>query len=298
VLWGLVAVLILAACGNGDPPGTPAPSVSSTPTTTLALHGPEECATGSIVALGSTALEPLVEAAAQAYMARCPDAEINIQGGGSGTGLAQVLQGGADIADSDIFAEQFDGVDPARLTDTPVAIEAFAVVTHPDIAVASLTQAQLIAIFTGKVTNWRAVGGPDTPIALISRPFSSGTRITFRTQALGGQEEAPGLGLPCDSSGALARAISDTPGAIGYLSLAYDRQHPGLHQIAFNGVAPNVTNITAGAYPIWSYGHLYTRGEPHGLTAAFLTYLRGTEIQDVLVPQLGYIPISRMHVTR
>jgi ABC-type phosphate transport system substrate-binding protein len=73
---------------------------------------------------------------------------------------------------------------------------------------------------------------------------------------------------------------------------------PELHLITFNGVEPSVTDITAGAYPIWSYGHLCTRGEPHGLTAAFLTWLRGTEVQQTLVPQLGYIPISQIHVTK
>jgi phosphate transport system substrate-binding protein len=293
----LALLLLLAGCASGG--GADAtPAASPTATSGVALHGPSECSAGSIVALGSTALLPLVEAAAQAYNARCPAARVQAQGGGSGTGLAQVSQGGAAIGDSDIFAEQLDGIDPRTLTDTQVAVQAFVIVAHPAITVDSLTQSELVGIFTGKITNWKAVGGPDQEIALISRPFSSGTRITFRQYALGGQREAPSIGMTSDSTGAVARAIHDTPGAIGYLGLAYYRQHPDLRLIGFNGKEPTVPNISDDSYPIWSYGHMYTKGAPTGLTKAFLDYMQSDEIENRLVPQLGYIPMAQVRATK
>jgi phosphate transport system substrate-binding protein len=296
LLTGLAGLLVLVGCGGGTGPvGTTA---AGTPGPGALLQGPEECGSGSIVALGSTALQPLVEAAASAYNGKCPAAKIQVQGGGSGTGLAQVAQGASAIGDSDIFAEQLGGIDASKLTDTRVAVQGFVIVAHPAITVDSLTQEQVTAIFTGKVTNWRAVGGPDREIALVSRPLSSGTRITFRTYALHGTREAPGLGMTSDSTGAVARVIRDTPGAIGYLSLAYYRQHPDLHLIRFNGKEPTVANISDDSYPIWSYGHMYTKGPPSGLTKAFLDYMHSDEVQYKLIPQLGYIPATQVRATK
>ncbi|MCA1723829.1 MAG: phosphate ABC transporter substrate-binding protein PstS family protein [Thermomicrobia bacterium] len=256
--------------------------------------GPATCMDSSIVALGSTALQPLVEAAAKAYMTKCPAAKINVQGGGSGTGLTQVLQGGATIGDSDIFAEQASGVDAKQIVDHQAVVQGFAIAANPSVKVTSLTADQVLSIWTGKVTNWKDVGGNDQKITIINRPTSSGTRATFKKYALKGATEAQGVALTEDSTGAVAKAINDTPGAIGYLGLAYFLTNKDLKQIQYNGKAPTVANISDDSYPIWSYGHMYTKGEATGLAKAFIDYILSDDIQTTLVPQLGYIPATQV----
>jgi len=256
--------------------------------------GPAACADGSIVALGSTALQPLVEAAAKAYTTKCPTAKISVQGGGSGTGLTQVLQGGATIGDSDIFAEEATGVDPKQIVDHQAVVQGFAMAANSSVTATSLTQDQVVSIWTGKVTNWKDVGGNDQKITIVNRPLSSGTRATFKKYALNGATEAQGLALTEDSTGAVAKAIGDTPGAVGYLGLAYFLTNKDLKQLMFNGKAPTIANISDNSYPIWSYGHMYTKGEATGLAKAFIDYILSDDIQTTLVPQLGYIPATQV----
>jgi len=256
--------------------------------------GPATCASGSIVALGSTALQPLVEAAAKVYSTKCPAAKINVQGGGSGTGLTQVLQGGATIGDSDIFAEEANGVDAKQIVDHQVVVQGFAMAANPSVTVTSLTQDQVIGIWTGKITNWKDVGGKDQKITIVNRPLSSGTRATFKKYALNGGAEAQGVALTEDSTGAVAKAIHDTPGAVGYLGLAYFGTNKDLKQIQFNGKSPTIANISDNSYPIWSYGHMYTKGAATGLAKAFIDYMLSDDIQTTLVPQLGYIPATQV----
>ncbi len=324
VIFGVLLTLILSACG-GSATATPAPAATaagaaatatkpagttaaaSSPVTTGTIaaagsavasggqpKGPASCADGSIVALGSTALQPLVEAAAKAYTTKCPNAKVNVQGGGSGTGLTQVLQGGATIGNSDIFGEEANGVDAKQIVDHQVVVQGFAMASNPSVKVDSLTQDQVVSIWTGKVTNWKDVGGNDQKITVVNRPASSGTRATFKKYALKGAAEAQGLALTEDSTGAVSKAINDTPGAVGYLGLAYFVTNKDLKQIKFNGKDPSVANISDDSYPVWSYGHMYTKGEASGLAKAFIDYILSDDIQTTLVPQLGYIPASQV----
>ncbi len=251
---------------------------------------------GSITAMGATALQPLVEQAAQQYMAKNPGARILVQGGGSGTGLTQVAAGAVDIGNSDIYAEEKDGIDAKSLVDHKVAVIGFAAVVNKAVTVDNLTQQELIGIFTGKITNWSQVDGPNMPIVLITRPSSSGTRFTFQKYALGGAMEATGISLTEDSSGTVRKTIAETRGAIGYLALSY--VDSSVKALQYSGVAPTKANIVNGRYPIWSYEHMYTKGTPTGLTKAFLDYMTTAEVQNTLVPQLGYIAISEMRVSR
>lgn len=289
------------AAATSAPAGTTAASSATTGTTTAGgaatggtPKGPASCTDGSIVDLGSTAIQPLAEAAAKVYTTKCTNAKVNVQGGGSGTGLTQVSQGGANIGNSDIFAEEGSGIDAKALTDHQIAVQGFAMAANPSVKVESLTQDQVIAIFTGKTTNWKDVGGPDQKIVVINRPASSGTRATFKKYALKGQSEAQGVALTEDSSGAVSKAINDTPGAIGYLGLAYFLTNKDLKVINFNGKAPTVENISDDSYPIWSYAHMYTKGEASGLSKAFIDYMLSDDIQTTLIPQLGYIPASQV----
>ncbi|MCR4430829.1 MAG: phosphate ABC transporter substrate-binding protein [Tepidanaerobacteraceae bacterium] len=251
---------------------------------------------GSITAAGSSALLPLVEQAASQFMSKNPNAKINVQAGGSGTGLKLVSEGTVEIGNSDIFAEEKLDADKAKeLVDHKVCVVGFATVVNPNIKVDNLTKQQLIDIFTGKITNWKQVGGDDQKIVILNRPTSSGTRATFKKYALDGQEEAQGIALTEESSGAIKKAIADTPGSISYLALSY--VDSSVKALKLDGVEPTAENITSGKYPIWSYEHMYTKGEPTGLTKAFLDYMVSDEVKS-LVAELGYIPISDMKVSR
>ncbi|KNZ70642.1 phosphate binding protein [Thermincola ferriacetica] len=249
---------------------------------------------GSITAVGSTALQPLVDQAAQQFMSENPDAQIVVNGGGSGTGLTQVSQGAANIGNSDVFAEEKDGIDASQLVDHKVAVVGMAAVVNPKVKVNNLTKQQLIDIFTGKITNWKDVGGIDQKITLVNRPKGSGTRATFKKYALDGAEEASGIEE--DSSGTVRKIIAETPGAIGYLALSYVDK--SVVAVSLDGVAPTKENIVEGKYPVWSYEHMYTKGEPKGLTKAFLDYMLSDDVQKTLVPKLGYIPVTEMKVEK
>jgi phosphate transport system substrate-binding protein len=252
-------------------------------------------ASGSITAVGSSALQPLVEEAASQFMAKNPGAQIVVQGGGSGTGLSQVSQGAADIGNSDVFAEEkLSAEEVAQLVDHKVCVVGMAAVVNPDITVDNVTQQQLIDIFTGKITNWKDLGGPDVKIQLVNRPKSSGTRATFKTYALKGAEEAQGIEQ--DSSGTVRKIINETPGAIGYLALSY--LDGSVKPLKLDGVEPTKENIIEGKYPVWAYEHMYTKGEPTGLAKDFLDYMLSDEVQKTLVPELGYIPVTEMKVER
>ncbi|MDA8211364.1 MAG: phosphate ABC transporter substrate-binding protein [Clostridia bacterium] len=254
----------------------------------------QENKSGSVTAVGSTALQPLVEEAATQFMSKNPNAQIVVQGGGSGTGLTQVSQGAADIGNSDVFAEEKKGIDAGQLKDHKVAVVGMAAVVNPNVGVKDLTQKQLIDIFTGKITNWKEVGGADQKITLVNRPKGSGTRATFKKYALNGVEEASGIEE--DSSGTVKKIIKETPGAIGYLALAYLDE--SVLALKLDGVEPKKENIVSGKYPVWSYEHMYTKGEPTGLKKEFLDYMLSSEVQDTIVPKLGYIPATEMKVTR
>lgn len=276
----LVSIFAVVGCGGtGDQNG----SSTSDPQ-----------ASGQVTAVGSTALQPLVEQASQQFMQENPDAQIVVNGGGSGTGLTQVSQGAADIGNSDVFAEEKDGIDASQLVDHKVAVAGMAAVVSPKINVNNLTKQQLVDIFSGKITNWKEVGGIDQKITLVNRPKGSGTRATFKKYALGGIEEAKGIEE--DSSGTVKKIVAETPGTIGYLALSYiDSSVIGL---SLDGVAPTEENITQGKYPVWAYEHMYTKGEPTGLTKTFLDYMVSDAVQKTLVPKLGYIPVTSMQVEK
>jgi phosphate transport system substrate-binding protein len=255
---------------------------------------PASTVSGSITVVGSTALMPLVEVAAKNFTAANAQAKVPVQGGGSGTGLTQVAGGAAAIGMSDIFAEEKDGIDAKALVDTRVCVVGFAAVVNPNVKVDNLTKKQLIDLFTGKVTNWKQVGGADVKVAVINRTKGSGTRATFDKWALDGATEVESTTE--DSSGAVRKMVAETPGAISYLALSYvDKTVVALK---LDGVTPTKDQIVTGKYPVWSYEHMYTKGQPDGLARQFLAYMVTADVQNRLVPDLGYIAITDMKINR
>lgn len=252
---------------------------------------------GTITAVGSTALQPLVEQAAKNFKAKNADATINVQGGGSGTGLNQVAEGSVEIGNSDVTAESKikDKELAKQLVDHKVAIIGFSVIAHKDVKVDNLTKEQIQGIFEGKYTNWKQVGGQDLAIQVVNRPKSSGTRATFVETIMGGKSEKEGLGTTQDSSGSVEKTITSTPGSISYIALSYltEEKRQNLRMVKIENADATKENILAKKYPFWSYEHMYTKGEPTGLTKAFIDYMMSDENKTV-VEKLGYIAATDM----
>ena len=231
---------------------------------------------GTITAAGSSALKPLADDAADSFLNDHPDVSITIDAGGSGEGLKQVSEGTVDIGNSDVAAEdKLDETAAKELVDHQVCVVTMAPIVNKDVAeagVKSLTKEQLISIFTGKTTNWKDVGGPDEDIVLVTRPESSGTRATFQKYALDGNEEASNTSMETDDSGVLLTNVKSTNGAIGYVALSYLTGDAGVETVAIDDVEPTLENTYSGKYPVWTFEHMYTKGEPNEVTKAFLDY--------------------------
>ena len=255
---------------------------------------------GTITAAGSSALKPLADDAADSFLNDHPDVSITIDAGGSGEGLKQVSEGTVDIGNSDVAAEdKLDETAAKELVDHQVCVVTMAPIVNKDVAeagVKSLTKEQLISIFTGKTTNWKDVGGPDENIVLVTRPESSGTRATFQKYALDGNEEASNTSMETDDSGVLLTNVKSTNGAIGYVALSYLTGDAGVETVAIDDVEPTLENTYSGKYPVWTFEHMYTKGEPNEVTKAFLDYITGDEY-GTQMEKLGYGVASKMTVT-
>lgn len=280
--------LLLAGCGSGGA------STESSQASGGSSSGAASNENVEILAVGSTALQPLVEAAGESFSADNPNYTITVQGGGSGTGLSQVEAGAVTIGNSDVFADEKDGVDASKLVDHKVAVVGMAPVVNKDAGVTDLSQQDLIDIFTGKVKNWSELGGADQEISVINRASGSGTRATFEKWGLDGAETIQTQEQ--DSSGTVRKIVAETPGAISYLALSY--LDDSIQALSLDGVEATPENIADNKWPIWSYEHMYTNGEPDANVKAFLDYIMTNDVQQGIVIELGYLPITDMKVER
>jgi phosphate binding protein len=274
----LIALLALVGCGQTTTPTTPAPNSS---TATIDKK--------TISAAGSTALQPLVKLAADDFMANNAGVQVNLSGGGSFTGLNNVASGSVDIGNSDVFVT--DELKDKGLVDHQVAVAPFLIITNKDVTVDNLTKAQLSDIFTGKIANWKDVGGKDEKISIIGRAKSSGSRATIVKIVMDGKDFTDAATAQ-DSTGNLITGVAQTPGAIGYIDAAYLKDT--VKALKYNGVAFSPDAVSNGQYPIYAFEHMYTKGEATGTVKSFLDYITSKDFQDKNVVKSGFIPISKV----
>lgn len=255
---------------------------------------------GTITAAGSSALKPLVDEASQKFIEKNPNVSITVDAGGSGEGLKQVSEGTVTIGNSDVSAEEKLDADQAKeLVDHQVCVVTMAPIVNKDVTeagVKDLSTDQLIGIFTGQITNWKDVGGPDEDIVLVTRPSSSGTRTTFEKYALNGNAEAENKSMETDDSGVLLKNVSDTKGAIGYVALSYLVDNKDVDAVSIDGVAPTLENTYNGTYKVWTMEHMYTKGKGSKADKAFIKYIMSDDFAKTC-EKLGYGVSSKMEST-
>ena len=268
------AAVLLAGCGGGASGGS---------------SGAATEVSGKISASGSTALLPLLKPAQEEFQNQHAKVTVNVAGGGSFTGMNQVAEGSVDIGNSDVSLP--DEYKDKGLVDHKVVVEPFVFIVDKANKVDNLTKQQAVDILTGKITNWSQVGVADQKITLIHRAKSAGSRATISEVVLKGAAFTDDAIIQ-DSNGAVRAAIATTPGAIGYVDAPYADE--SVKVLKFDGVEFSAQNIIDGKYPIYGYGHMYTKGEPTGAVKAFIDYIMSDEFQNSQVEKLGFIPVSKM----
>jgi phosphate transport system substrate-binding protein len=246
-----------------------------------------------IVVDGSTTVGPIAKAFAEYYMGKHPEVNITVSESGSGNGAKSLINAACDVAtmsrpmkSTEIKAAKDAGILPIEHI---VAMDGLAVVVHPSNALKDLTIAQIQDIYTGKIRNWKDVGGPDQPIVVISRETNSGTYECFESMVMKGAkmgEKTEYVG----SNGAIRQRVMSTPAAIGYVGLAFIE---GVKPVSVNGVSSTPETVTSKEYPIARPLHMYTNGRPKEGTPlhAFVNLFKTPEGRKI-IEDTGFVPVE------
>ncbi len=287
LLLALITVALLAACGSDSGPGASTPDPSS----------------AYIENKGSDTMVNLALAWAERYQTEHPDLRLSVTGGGSGTGLAALLNGTVDIANAsrqikpeEVQQAQANGIQPVEFV---VARDAIAVIVHPDNPIGRLTLQQISDIYSGRIDNWSELGGEDRPIVRLSRETNSGTHVYFLETVLRlGDKNNTTLfstdTLLLPSSEGIINEVRQNPNAIGYDGLGYVPADLRIVAVARAGgeayVLPSIATVNDGTYPVARDLYMYTSGEPTGAVKAYVEWILSAEAQAI-VSELGFVPI-------
>jgi phosphate transport system substrate-binding protein len=246
---------------------------------------------------GSDTVLPLSQKEAEMYMKAFPSETVTVTGGGSGVGISALIEGTTDIAQSSrkIKFDEKQKIQEGGKTvkEIIIAYDALAIVVNPGNKVKDLTREQLEGIFTGKITNWKEVGGEDLKIIPYSRETSSGTYEFFKESVLKNKNYKNGI-LSMPATGAIVQSVSQTKGAIGYIGLAYLNRDVKAISVSYDKgntfTAPSVTNAKSGAYPIVRPLYLYYVTQSEKSVRPFVDYLLSTAGQKI-VNEIGFIAL-------
>ncbi|MFL7870403.1 MAG: phosphate ABC transporter substrate-binding protein [Anaerolineales bacterium] len=286
-------VLIFAACGGGTSDSSDTGDGSGGRQRTLQNKG-------------SDTLVNVALAWAEAYREVAPDVSIAVTGGGSGTGIAALINNTVDIANAsremkedEKAAALKNGIEPVEHV---VAIDALAIIVNLENPVSELTIDQLADMYTGRINNWSEVGGNDAPIILLSRETNSGTHVYFLEEVVReGDSENTDIFAPdtllMPSSVGITSEIRRNPNAIGYDGLGYvDAEHEKIIAVAADSdsefIMPSVESASDGSYPLARNLYMYTAGEPTGDLADYLVWILGEDGQKI-VSELGFVPLTQ-----
>ena len=252
---------------------------------------------------GSDTLVNLALAWAERYMSENPQVRISVTGGGSGTGIASLINGTVQIANAsrEMSAEEIaearkNGITPVRFT---VALDAIAVVANPHNPVGGLTLQQISDMYTGKITRWSEVGGEDGPVVLLSRESNSGTYVYFLEQVVRlGNSKSKALFSPetllMPSSQGIGTEVQQNPHAVGYDGLGYVTSEQKMIAVARTAagpyVLPSVRSVLDKSYPVSRPLYMYTAGEPTGAVKKYLEWVVGDG--QKLVRDVGFVPLA------
>ncbi len=266
--------------------------------------GQQTDAVYSIQNVGSDTMVNLALAWAEAYQDAHPEVRIAVTGGGSGTGLASLINGTVDIANASrrIKPEEVEKAQANAITPVEhiVARDAIAIIVHLSNPVEHLTLRQLSDIYTGQITNWQQVGGENRPIVLLSRETNSGTHVFFLEQVIRlGDKNSRALfatdTLLLPSSEGITAEVRQNPNAIGYDGLGYVTPEVKMLAVAREAggpfVLPTLETVNNGTYPIARDLYMYTAGAPTGVIQQYLEWIVSPAGQQV-VSQLGFVPIQ------
>jgi phosphate transport system substrate-binding protein len=248
-----------------------------------------------IIIDGSTTVGPIAKAFAEYYMSKNPGVNITVSESGSGNGAKSLINGTCDVAtmsrfmkDEEFKAAVAKGIYPVG---TVIAVDGLAVIVHPSCPVQGLTTDQIRDIYTGKITNWKELGGPNVAIVMISRDTNSGTYESFETLVLNKQkisDKAEYVG----SSGAIRSRVQSTPAAIGYVGLGFVDKT--VKALKVNGVYPDNATVVSGAYPIARPLFMFTNGYPKmGSQLGNFLKLYLTQKGQQIIEEIGFVPVTK-----
>jgi phosphate transport system substrate-binding protein len=236
-----------------------------------------------ITVAGSTSVEPFAELLAEEYMIHHQKSHIYVQGGGSTAGIEAAISGAANIG----MSSRYLIGDEKKLHAVMVARDAIAVIVNPKNPIADLSLVQIMDIFSGKIKNWKEIGGPLAPIVLVTREEGSGTRESFQRFVMG-KEDINLEALVQDSNGAVRQVVASDPNAIGYISLGLVNEQ--VRALRISGVEPSITNIDHGKYELVRPFLFIFNGEPDGDAKSFLEFVLSATAQKLLFKE-GLVPV-------
>jgi phosphate transport system substrate-binding protein len=264
----------------------------------FAVAGTSGCTSGSAASQklnvsGSTTILPIAEEAADTFQKSHAGTRVLVSGLGSSAGIEAVSAGTAQIGTSsrDLKPEE----KTLGLVDHPIAYDGIAVIVNPANPVATLSMQQLRDVFSGKLTNWKQVGGSDRPIELVNRDESSGTREAFQKLVMGKDGKFDRAATVLPGTGQVRDVVARSEGAIGYISLGFVEPRfsdTKVKAIAVDGVMPGERTVADKSYPVGRVLHFFTKGEPTGLTKQFVDFVLSDEIQKGVVVDAGFIPVA------